>query len=357
MPLQNGIFVITEDDRCPLYNVGDRLTVNQEILTLPTAKPTCLTLTKSLLRVISEAEDYEELHYGEHKKISFQCGGCVGLIHFEFEREKGYETIQMELLKASERKEKIKNVAEYARLLRSIDTFSPLKNDDLLDLAALLEFKDFPWSFPIIQKGDPGVYLHIIVQGRVDVVDEQGITLATMTRGDVFGEMSLLSGDPVTLTIIAVEPCHIAMLSQKNFQHILTKYPPLQVFFYRLLIKRITEINKQRAEELSSGMVGQIADISIIELCQMFNTNQKTGVLKLEDEKNRAILIFNRGDLVHAQLGDKKGKEAFFSIFTLNEGRFKFTQGLNTKEKQHQPLGGFMALMLEGLKRLDDTHK
>ncbi len=355
MPLQNGIFVITEDDRCPIYNVGDRLTVNQEVLTLPTAKPTCLTLANSLLRVISETDDYGELHYGEYKKISFQCGGCIGLVHFEFEREKGYETVQMELLKASERKEKIKKVAEYARLLRSIDTFSPLKNDDLLDLAALLEFKDFPWSFPIIQKGDPGSYLHIIVQGRVDVVDERGITLATMSRGDVFGEMSLLSGDPVTLTIIAVEPCHIAMLSQKNFKYILTKHPSLQVFFYRLLIKRITEINKQRAEELSSGMVGQIADISVVELCQMFNTNQKTGALKLEDDKNRATLIFNHGELISAQIGEQTGKKAFFATFTLNEGRFKFIQGLSTKEKRHQPLGDFMALIMEGLKRLDDT--
>ncbi len=355
MPRQDGIFIITKDDNCPLYNVGDRLTVNKEVLTLPTAKATCLTLAKTLLHVVSEADDYETVHYGEYKKINFDCGGCSGLIHFEFEREKGYETIQMELLKASERKEKIQEVANYAQLLRSIDTFTPLKEDDLIDLAALLEFKDFPWSFPIIQKGDPGVYLYIIVQGRVDVVDEAGVTLATMGRGDVFGEMSLLSGDPVTLTIIAAEPCHVALLNQKNFRHILTRYPILQVFFYRLLIKRITGINEQRAEELTSGMVGQLADISVIELCQMFNANKKTGTLKLENESIRATLIFKRGEIVHAQLGEEMGKEAFFSMLPLASGRFKFTQGLSAKEKRLESLGSFMGLIMEGLKRLDDT--
>ena len=47
----------------------------------------------------------------------------------------------------------------------------------------------------------------------------------------------------------------------------------------------------QRAEELASGMVGQIADIPVVELCQMINSNQKTGVLKLEMENSRATLM------------------------------------------------------------------
>ena len=240
-------------------------------------------------------------------------------------------------------------------LLRGIDIFEPLQDDDLLDLATMLEFKDYPWGFPIVQKGDPGVNLYIIVSGKVEAIDSEGITLAEMSSGDVFGEMSLLSGDPVTITIIASEPCQIAVLNHKNFRHILTKFPALQVFFYRLLVNRITVINEQRAEELASGMVGQIADIPIVELCQMINANQKTGVLKIEMESTRATLVFNEGELIQAEMNNESGKEAFFSILGFSTGRFKFVQGLSAAQKKKDVIGGFMALIMEGMKRLDDT--
>ncbi|RPH37954.1 MAG: Crp/Fnr family transcriptional regulator, partial [Desulfobulbaceae bacterium] len=44
MQFRNGVFIITEEDHCPLYNVGEELKVSEGILTLPIAKPTCLTL-------------------------------------------------------------------------------------------------------------------------------------------------------------------------------------------------------------------------------------------------------------------------------------------------------------------------
>ncbi len=356
MRFRNGIFIITEDNHCPLYNVGEELRIHEGILTLPVAKPTCMTLANELIRIASEDERFEHLEDGERKKTKFDCGGCTGLIRFEFKKDKGFSTLQMKLLAASERKEKIKSVARFAGLLRTIDIFEPLKDDDLLDLATLLKFEDFPWGFPIVQRGDPGTNLYIIVSGKVDVLDDEGITLAELGRGQVFGEMSLLSGDPVTTTILAAEPSKLAIMNQKDFRHILTRFPALQVFFYKLLVSRITAINLQRAEELASGMIGQIADISIVELCQMINSNQKTGVLKLEHDEIRATLMFHEGELVYAEIQNLLGKEAFFKILALRHGRFKFSQGLSAAQKRYNVVGGFMALIMEGMKRLDDVN-
>ncbi|WP_136806164.1 DUF4388 domain-containing protein [Desulfosediminicola flagellatus] len=355
MRFRNGIFIITEDNHCPLYNVGEELKIHEGILTLPVAKPTCMTLADVLVRVASEDESYEWVQDGERKKTKFDCGGCTGLIRFEFKKEKGFETLQMKLLAASERKEKIKNVARFAGLLRTIEIFEPLKDDDLLDLATLLKLNDYPWGFPIVQKGDPGVNLYIVMEGKVEVLDDQGITLAELRHGDVFGEMSLLSGDPVTTTIIASEPSRMAVMNQKDFRHILTRFPALQVFFYKLLVNRITAINLQRAEELASGMVGQIADIPIVELCQMINSNQKTGSLKIEHDEIRALLMFDEGELIHAEFQNEKGKEAFFKCLGVKRGRFKFTQGLSVAQRQKNVIGGFMGLIMEGMKRIDDS--
>ncbi len=354
MQFRNGVFIITEERYCPLYNVGEELHVDEGVLKLPAAKATCLTLTRDLIELASEDIAYEQYLQGCRKKSKFECGGCTGIIRFEFKKEKEFATIQMKLLAAAERREKLKSIARFAGLLRTIEIFQPLSDDDLLDLATLLKLEDYNWGFPILQKGDPASNLFIIIDGRVEVMDEDGVTLAEMARGDVFGEMSLLSGDSVTTTIMAMEPCQIASLSQKNFRHVLNRFPALQVFFYKLLVSRITTINFQRAEELSSGMVGQLADIPPLELCQMINSNQKTGRLKLEVGQEKASLLFNEGELVFARFNAKEGREAFYDILAINDGRFKFTHGLTRKEMNMDVLGGFMGMLMEGMKRIDD---
>ncbi len=354
MQFRNGVFVITEENHCPLYNVGEELHVDEGMLKLPAAKATCLTLTRDLIDLASEDIAFERYLQGSRKKTKFECGGCTGIIRFEFKQEKEFATIQMKLLAAAERREKLKSTARFAGLLRTIEIFKPLSDNDLIDLATLLKLVDYNWGFPILQKGDPASHLFIIISGRVEVMDEDGVTLAEMGRGEVFGEMSLLSGDSVTTTIMAMEPCQIACLSQKNFRHVLTRFPALQVFFYKLLVGRITTINYQRAEELSSGMVGQLGDIPPLELFQMINSNQKTGSLKLEVREQKATILFNEGELVYASFNGKEGKEAFYDALAVNEGRFKFVQGLGVKDMERDVVGGFMGMLMEGMKRIDD---
>jgi CRP/FNR family transcriptional regulator, cyclic AMP receptor protein len=354
MQFRDGIFVITEEDHCPLYNVREELAVNGGILTLPVGKPTCLTLARELILVAAAENYFENFTSGSAVKTKFECGGCVGLIRFEYKKEKGFATLQMKLLAAAERREKIKETAGFAGLLRAIEIFSPLSNEDLLDLATLLELVEYPWQFPITQKGDPGNRLYILLSGKAEVIDDHGVTLVELEQGEVFGEMSLLSGERVSTTIMAATPCQVAVMNHKNFRHILIRFPALQVFFYKLLVSRITRMNHQRAEELASGMVGQLTDISPVELCQMINVNQKTGRLKIEFEEKRAAIIFNEGELVHAEIDGFEGKEAFYKILAMNNGRFKFSQGLTEKEKRCDVIGGFMGMLMEGMKRLDD---
>jgi len=354
MQFKDGVFIITEETNCPLYHVTEELRVNDGILSLPAGKPTCLTLMDGLLGITSAEGSYERYRHGNTEKAKFECGGCHGIIRFEYKKARGFATLQMKLLEAAKRREKIEGVSEFAALLRSIEIFSTLSDEDLLDLATLLELEDYPWQFPITQKGDTGNRLFIIISGKAEVIDDQGATLALLGPSEIFGEMSLLSGEPVSATIMAAEPCRIAIMSRKNFKHIITRFSTLQVFFYKLVVRRITLMNQQRANELSSGMVGQLSDISTVELCQMVNANQKTGRLTLEYGETKGVIVFNEGELVHAELDMLKGKDAFYEILIIDDGRFRFSQGLDAKEKKLDVLGGFMGLLMEGMQRLDD---
>ncbi len=356
MQFRNGIFIITEEDHCPLYNVREELKLSEGVLSLPAAKHTCLTLAKELIEIASAGGSYENYSQGMNQKAKFECGGCTGLIRFEYKKDKGFATLQMKLLAAAERREQIKGTSNFAGLLSSVDIFSTLSPEDLLDLSTLLELNEFPWQFPIAQKDDPGDRLFILLSGKAEVIDDNGVAIAELQKGEVFGEMSLLSGDRVSATIMTAETCQVAVMNQKNFRHVLNRFPALQIFFYKLLVSRITKMNVQRAEELASGMVGQLSDISPVELCQMINSNQKTGKLYIESEEKRALIMFNEGELVHAELDTIEGREAFYQILTIDTGRFNFSQGLTVREKTLDVLGGFMGMLMEGMKRLDDTH-
>jgi CRP/FNR family cyclic AMP-dependent transcriptional regulator len=354
MRFRNGVFVITEEINCPLYNATEELQVNEGVLTLTAGKPTCLVLARDLVKIVSEDSSYEKFSEGLSKKVKFECGGCAGLIRFEFKKDKEFATLQMKLLAAAERRKMIRDTSVFAGLLRTIEIFSSLTDDDLVDLAALLELTEYPWQFPIAQKGDPGDRLFILLSGKAEVIDEQGVVLAELYKGEVFGEMSLLSGERVSTTIMAAEPSQIAVMNQKNFKHILNRFPTLQVFFYKLLVSRITKMNVQRAQELSSGMVGQLSDLAPVELCQMINANQKTGRLNIEFEDKYSHLLFNEGELVYAECEGKVGKDAFYKLLTYHDGRFKFTQGLTKEQRSYEVLGGFMGMLMEGMQRLDD---
>ncbi len=86
----------------------------------------------------------------------------------------------------------------------------------------------------------------------------------------------------------------------------------------------------------------------------MINANQKTGKLHLEFEEESGVVAFNEGELVYAQCHNLTGKDAFYAILSMENGRFKFIQGLDESQRRKPVLGSFMALLMEGMKRLDD---
>jgi len=354
MIFRNAVFIVTEEKRCPLYIVGEELRVHEGVLALPPAKSTCLTLAGDLMDIISHRTAFEQFERGEVTRSKFECGGCSGIIRFEFKKEREFTTPQMKLLAAALKREKSKPIADLVNKLAQNETFKSLSRNDLFDLAAILELKKYDNDTLILQKGHTGTHLYILLSGCVEIVDEEGLKLAEIRSGGVFGEVSLLSGDLVTSTVVASEPCQVALLSQKNFRHILKRFPVLQVFFYKLQARRISEINLKRAEELSSGMVGYLSDIPSTELCQMFNVNMKSGRLKFDLDNGEGIILFHEGEIIHAQLNDKSGKDAFYDILCLEHGRFKFIQGLTQAEKEKDVIGGFMGMLMEGMKRFDD---
>lgn len=358
MGFSEAVFKVINVNECPLYKKGDEFRVSGNalllehnkgnkfistaIIDLPPQRRECRTLVSELTKILIEHERVDRI---PDRVVS--CGECYGSI--ELEHKNGVNIALVEDIKKHG-----SDVAVIASLLRNFSIFRTLSETNLNALVSLLRLKKYGSGESIIRKGDPGKNLFIILSGSVDVVDEDGISITRLRSGEVFGEMSLISGDAVGATIKVIEPTTVLYINGQDFLKVLNRFPSLQMYFARLLSRRLAKSNVMISKEFSSGMTGTLSQMAPPELFQTLNYNQKTGVLKLNLSKGPAALTFRAGGIVRAEYGNKKGKSAFFTLLGEKEGRFHFVPGLSQDEMALPELGMFMELLMEGLRKMDE---
>lgn len=361
MGFSEAIFKVIDVKDCPFYRKSDEFKIsgnalllehskgNKFILTtiidLPSQRRECRTLIAELTKILVEHERIDRI---PDRVIS--CGECQGVI--KLEHKKGASIALVEDIKKHST-----DVTTIASLLSNFSIFRTLSESNLKDLVSLLRLRKYTPGECIIRKGDPGKNLFIILSGLVDVVDEDGISITKLRNGEVFGEMSLISGDPVGATIRVMESTTVLYIRGQDFLKVLNRFPSLQMYFARLLSRRLAKSNVMISKEFSSGMTGTLAQMPPVELFQTLNYNQKTGILKLKLENGPALFTFKGGGIVKAEYGRKKGKSAFFSVLGEKDGRFQFVPGLPETEMALPEIGMFMELLMEGLRKLDEKHE
>lgn len=357
MEFRDAVFMVTEERSCPLYNVGEEFVVRNSVIAIDQDKQVCLLMVDELLKALAAkkppAHQIRRQRRQEEQPSKFECGGCSGLIRFEYKKEKNFNTIQMQLLKRFNDQNKQRLIAEFFGILREMDLFEPLNDFDLQDLALMMKLHSYPPGKIIIEEGERGTTFYVVLSGTVAVVRKDSEVIAEIKSGGMFGEMSLLSGELTYPSVYSKTSCQLAALNAKDFKHVLSRYPILQIFFYRVLVHRAQE-NTLRAGKISSGMSGDLTDINPVDLFQMINSGGKSGRVVFTFGRSKSIALFNEGEVVACQHKGKNGKEAFFDLLVEQYGRFLYTKGLRGKEKQLQPLGGFMGLLMEGLQRSDE---
>ncbi len=346
MSSSEDFFEIIEDNNCPLYELGDQFKLSGIVLSFPKDKPTCITLVGDIKEILILCKN-DDARRENAPKYSFDCSGCTGTIWLEYRREKR-EADE----KAAKREDS--DLSSTANLLRNFSIFQALEEHHIKSLVAFLKLKEFGKGETVIKKGEPGVNLFIIVSGKVEVVGDDGLTITFLGKGEVFGEMSLLSGDPVGATIKVVDTSKVLCISGKDLRKMLLKIPSLQMYFTRLLARRLAQTNIIRSEEFASGMVGKLSEMPPTEIFQTLHQNQKSGILSLQLPKGTAEVFFREGGLIRAKYGRKEGTDAFFALLREGEGRFKFIPGLPPEEKESPELGDFMWLLMEGLNQIDE---
>ena len=127
------------------------------------------------------------------------------------------------------------------QLLRSMSIFAPLPAPELEGLARALVPVSAAAGETIISEGEPGDCFYAIADGEVRVT-KHGSQVATLQRGDGFGEIALIEDVPRTATVVAVTAASLYSLEKESFIIALTGHAPAARAANDLVAKRLAEL-------------------------------------------------------------------------------------------------------------------
>ena len=151
-----------------------------------------------------------------------------------------YPTRMMFLERPARNKEQ--EIQHSARImLRHHALFKTLSDDQLDALLPRGRIVHFGQGEKLIHQGDEGNSMFILVSGETSVIVERnGIptTVASLSAGDCFGEMSLLTGERRSATIVANRDCEVVEIGKAVLAQSLKENPELLNELGALLAKR-----------------------------------------------------------------------------------------------------------------------
>ena len=117
-----------------------------------------------------------------------------------------------------------------AGFLRRVDFFAPLTVGQMEKMVHSISCFECEAGEAVFKQGAKGDAFYIIYLGKVEVRIKKGFfsapkRVATLQAGDFFGEMALLTTDPRTATIVAIEPTKLFVLLRRDFHAFLGEHP------------------------------------------------------------------------------------------------------------------------------------
>ena len=125
-------------------------------------------------------------------------------------------------------------------ILKSLNIFSKISENDLLSIATQLTEIEYEKAKIILNQGDLGTSMYIIVRGKVSVIID-GNTIATLGKDNIFGELAALDPEPRSATIKTVENTLVFKISSTVIYNLIGEYPNVARGIIEILCARIRE--------------------------------------------------------------------------------------------------------------------
>lgn len=146
------------------------------------------------------------------------------------------------------------STVEKVLFLKSVDLFSRIPGEDLAQIAGIAQEVNFEKGELIIQEGEVGDSMYLIIEGEV-MVHRLTQELTRLGEKESFGEMALLDNEPRSATVTAVSDVTCLKIEREEFYELMSEKIEIAHGIIHILTQRLREAN----EKLSSKSKPKIA--------------------------------------------------------------------------------------------------
>jgi serine/threonine protein phosphatase PrpC len=142
-------------------------------------------------------------------------------------------------------------------VLKGMQMFRYLSYKELVQVGAIADVVELPASSTIFAAGDPGDAMYVVVSGIVKLVDK-GKAVAELSRGQHFGEMSLVDRSVRSLSAIAgPDPVRLVSIARKDFYDIIKREPASAVKMLWAFVQVLGQRLRKTTHDLSDALHGE----------------------------------------------------------------------------------------------------
>jgi len=123
-------------------------------------------------------------------------------------------------------------------LLRHVPLFAGLSKRELEQLGRIADELDLPAGQVLIKEGARGLEFFVLAEGAVSVA-QKGRRVRTLSTGDFFGEIALVTDVPRTSTVTTESAVRVLVLTKRDFQRVLRDHPSIQAKVLEALAARL----------------------------------------------------------------------------------------------------------------------
>src|SRR5262245_17443189 len=135
---------------------------------------------------------------------------------------------------------------DWAAVLASLPLFAGLTKRQLRRVAELARISDFENGEVVIQAGEKGDAVYVILSGQARAVGRPRARL--LRAGDYFGEMALIDGLPRSATITATGDLPALKLPRQAFLKVVRQEPGIAIAMMAEMAARIRRLERLPAE-------------------------------------------------------------------------------------------------------------
>jgi CRP/FNR family transcriptional regulator len=125
--------------------------------------------------------------------------------------------------------------------------------------------RSFPASTRVFHEGDHSDACYIVRAGSFRVTrehsDGRAITLATMSKGEVFGELAMLDGDLRSASAEALTDGELLALPAVDVKALLARHPEISVKLVAALVRRLRAANVRLSRQSFQTVPSRVAGV------------------------------------------------------------------------------------------------